>query len=234
MVVKSDKARMVDATTLYKYTSIDRVALKRGGANNRAGRQSELVTRRQAEGVLMAAEKASAEAMPFNAFVTINFKVLEIRDRDAVAAIGQYIKLNADWMASRGYRLKWVWVRENPPGKGSHVHILLHIPPELAKDRTKLQYGWIKAIRKRFVSDGNKGRPPKGAIKTERVGGRKDCYRNSPAHYTENLHTVLSYILKGAAPDTINTLGLAVSHVPQGTVTGKRVGWWQGQKQVKN
>jgi len=220
--------------------------MQRGGARNRRERISNLVTPAQCQGVLAAARRANAIGKPFNVHKTLSLRVMGIPDSNGAGAIGMFIKLLSDWIASKGERLVWAWARENPGGKNSHVHLLLHVPPILAPALRRRQHGWLNRIadrlsgpvrapaRARVATRLTKFLPsrvarPRGKrrIHTTRIGGTLRTFADNPAKHAVNLDAVLSYLLKGAAPATIAALALSKPHKNGGPVTGKRVGWWQ-------
>jgi len=61
-------------------------------------------------------------------------------------------------------------------------------------------------------------------IRTTRIGGRTDTAERAPEVYLVNLQTVVGYVLKGAAADTADQLGLH-RRQPGGRIIGKRAGW---------
>ena len=112
-----------------------------GGARNRADRVSDSLSLMQAKNIIEAAQYAAAIGLPFNRHVTIHWERAGVHDNRAAAATGRFLKLAGDWIAKRGpqfeynqrkskrlARIAWAWVRENGDGKGSHVHILMHLP----------------------------------------------------------------------------------------------------------
>lgn len=184
-----------------------------GGARNRADRASDGLTHRQCQRIIGAAYRASAIGLAFNRFVTIHWELAGIGDARAAWATGRFIKLASDWLATRGGRFAWAWVRENGDGKGSHVHILLHVPPALARGFAAMQRRWLKRITSKPY------RP--GTIKSERVGGSLRAAETVPEHYAANLDAALAYVLKGASPDAARALGLERLEAG-GRVIGKR------------
>ncbi len=203
----------------------------KGGSRNRRDRTSEIVTLAQARDVLEASDRAQAMGKPFNRFTTISLSLLGIPDSLATRAIGRFVKLASDWLATKGEKLLWVWVREIGRKYGSHVHLLFHLPPELAGAFNKLQPGWIRVSSQiRAGARARLGRLEKGSVFTLRIGGSLGAYQTKPEAFASDLRNVLSYVLKGAAPDTILALGLVQPHKPQGVIMGKRVGWWQDRQ----
>lgn len=188
-----------------------------GGARNRRDRASDALTLAQVQSLWAAAERAAATGRPLNRHVTIHFGALGIADRDAAAAVTRYLKLWGDWARRRGYPVAWCWVRENDAGdgaKGSHVHILAHLPP--GADLRRVQRGWVAKL--------TSGNVPRGAVLTRRVGGGANLAHSAPEKYRSNLAAVLAYVSKGADRATAHALGLK-RWGEGGRIIGKRCGW---------
>lgn len=194
-----------------------------GGARNSVKRTSDFLTLNQCLKIIGAAQLASRIGLPFNRHITIHWEQAGIPDSRAAWATGRFLKLAGDWLAKRCQlennrgkskrRLAWAWVRENGSRKGSHVHILLHCPPELAQAFAGTQRRWLGRIT---------GKPYRArTIRTARIGGTLNAARSKPAAYTENLANVVGYVLKGALPDAAATLGLLRLEAG-GRVIGKR------------
>jgi hypothetical protein len=104
-------------------------------------------------------------------------------------------------------------VRENGDRKGSHTHILLHLPPGLALRLTRRWYGRVT---------GWTGRVPKGAVKSLCVGGNARSGFSGGEWYEAHLANVLSYLLKGVDERAGRTLNLD-RYSEGGVIVGKRV-----------
>ncbi len=199
-----------------------------GGARNRADRSSDSLSLNQATGIIEAAQFAAAVGLPFNRHVTIHWERAGISDNRAAAATAHFLKLASDRLAklvrksvkqtgenraSTVSRLAWAWVRENDGGgdgpKGSHVHILLHVPTDLPWRGWQVRR-WLERIT------GSRYRA--GVIKTARIGGSLGA---APAAYHANLAAVVGYVLKGASGDAQRALGLDRIE-SGGRVIGKR------------
>ena len=202
-----------------------------GGARNRSDRSSDSLSLKQATGIIHAAQFAAAIGLPFNRHVTIHWERAGISDCEAARATARFLKLASDWIASRAGRwvlkttengngasswFTWVWVRENDVGgkgpKGSHVHILLHVPAELTWSGWQVRC-WLERVT------GNRYRA--GVMKTARIGGSLRAAADNTAAYQANLAEVVSYLLKGASADVHRALGLARIE-SGGRVIGKR------------
>lgn len=165
----------------------------------------------QAKNIIEAAEFAVATGMPFNRHITIHWQQAGIPDERAAWATGRFLKLAGDWIARRGGRFAWAWVRESGARKGSHVHILMHLPSAASIGR--LQRRWIRSIT---------GQPYRAStIKTARIGGTAGAAQSAPVTYRANLAAVVGYVLKGACSTAARELGLDWLE-PGGRITGKR------------
>ncbi|MFP5328728.1 MAG: hypothetical protein ACLGHC_01125 [Alphaproteobacteria bacterium] len=199
-----------------------------GGRRNSASRTNDSLSLNQATNILEAAQFAAAAGMPFNRHLTIHWQQAGIPDERAAWATGRFLKLAGDWIAKRDSentrrergRFAWAWVRENGERKGSHVHILLHLP---AGTRIGgMQRRWLRSIT---------GKPySASAIKTARIGGTAGAAQSAPAAYRANLAAVVGYVLKGASPSAARKLELDRLEAG-GRIIGKRaatsqnIGW---------
>lgn len=211
-----------------------------GGARNRRDRTSDCLSCKQATGIMSTAQTATAIGLPLNRHITIHWERAGVPDSEAAAATGRFLKLASDWVRSRACALEkqskefkspavsadakksstfaWLWVRENDDGdgsKGSHVHILCHVPAGVKLGRTRR---WLSRVTGR--------RYRKGSILTERIGGKAQAAATAPAVYQANLAEIVGYLLKGASPDAARALGLNRIEAG-GRITGKRAGWSQ-------
>ena len=82
--------------------------------------------------LIEAAQRALAIGLPFNRHLTVHWAKANLSDAEAAAATGRMIKLICDWARKHGGKVVHAWVRENGPDKGTHSHILLHIPQGLS------------------------------------------------------------------------------------------------------
>lgn len=202
-----------------------------GGRRNSATRTSSSLSLNQAAQIVEAAQFAAAIGLPFNRHVTIHWERAGIPDCRAAWATGRFMKLASDWVAKRGGRIAWAWVRENGDSKGSHAHILLHLPSHLITGKNGSGLASDNTPRKQRARLGNMprrwlrliaGKPYRaGTIRTERIGGTAGVAHSAPAAYRINLAAVVGYILKGACPAAARALGLERLEAG-GTITGKR------------
>lgn len=186
-----------------------------GGSRNSASRTSDSLSLNQAANILEAAQFAAAVGMPFNRHLTIHWQQAGIPDERAAWATGRFLKLAGDWMAKlRGEyagRFAWAWVRENGERKGSHAHILLHLPAGARIGG--MQRRWLRSIT---------GKPYSAStIKTARIGGTSGAAHSAPAVYAANLARIVGYVLKGSSSDAARQLRVERLE-PGGRIIGKR------------
>jgi hypothetical protein len=186
-----------------------------GGARNSGSRTSDWLTVKQTAEIIAAAQFAACAGFPLNRHLTIHWEAAGIPDCQAAAATAAFLRLARDWLRKRGAPFAWVWVRENGDRKGSHVHILLHCRPELARDFAAMQRRWLRRVT------GNPYRPR--VIRTARIGGTLTAAQTAPAVYAKNLAVVVGYLLKGASPEAARALGL-MRVESGGSIIGKRAG----------
>ncbi len=189
-----------------------------GGARNRADRTSDGLTAKQVEHIIAAAQTAWRIGFPFNCHVTIHWEKMGVTDDRAAAATGALLTLVRDWLRKQGLPFAYAYVRENGDGKGSHVHILAHLPPG-ARWGYQRSRRWLEGITERPYRQ--------GAIETRRVRGTIGGRVVLPDLYAENLGVVVGYVAKGAPQEFLGAMGIIRAHEPGGRIIGKRVGWSQ-------
>lgn len=187
-----------------------------GGARNTRHRTSDGLTAKQVADLIDGAAFAWAAGVPFNRHVTIHWEAIGITDDHAAAATTAFLKRATDWTRKAGGQFAAVWARESGDGKGSHVHILLHVPTALTRRYSAMPRRWLKALR---------GDAPhvKGTLHTRSIGGSLTAAGAVPEHYAENLRAVVGYIVKGALPAAAEAHGLSKLE-PGGRIIGKRAG----------
>lgn len=161
--------------------------------------------------VLKAGRHAVEAGLPFNRFTTVHWAKAGVTD--GLAATGRLLKLAGDWVRSRGGRFAWTWVREGGE-KGEHVHILLHLSPDLAGGFNRRQRAWLGACGATWLQGVLFSRPIGRTLRQAMTGGDD---------YSANLAEVLDYVLKGADATTRERLGIRRSE-PGGELVGKRCG----------
>lgn len=191
----------------------------RGGARNRADRQSDALTAVQVCNLMAAERHARQIGLPFTRMITIHWQAAGLRLEDMVKATGRFIDLMTKALARHRSKTAWLFVHENVAGngheKGGHVHLLAHIPADLVPVIKKLQMRWLRRIT---------GRPyqPK-VIRSTPLGRRLRLETTNPELYLANAQQALAYLLKGAAPEVASQFGL-LRQKTGGRVLGKRVG----------
>ena len=145
--------------------------------------------------------------MHINRHIILHWDAMGVPDNRAMAATTLWLKAFREWT---GGKTAYVWTRENGDGKGSHLHLLAHIPTEKRWHGSRARR-WLERI------SGNQYKS--GAIKTRCISG---CHSPDSPVYVLNLKVVAAYILKGVSADVALTLGIA--HEPGGLITGKRCG----------
>lgn len=178
-----------------------------GGARNSASRTSDGLTLTQAEKLVEAAQTASVIGRPLNRHICVHWEAAGLTDKEAMGATTGFLKYLREWL--RG-QTAYIWTRENGDGKGSHLHILAHIP-ETKKMSGALSRRWVQRCAMRTYRA--------GAIFSRKITGAS---QPTEALYSQNLSKVLAYILKGTEPKAAVSLGLVHEH--GGQVIGKRCG----------
>ncbi len=192
--------------------------LARGGARNCADSTSYQLTERQCRQLIDAAYQAEALGQPFNRFITLLWECGGIDGRDNVKVTGQFIKLASDWARRHGYKLKWAWVQEWGSFNGAHVHILLHVPPNLDPIFRPMPLRWTKRLLPaEYIS---------GVIECQKLG----FANNAPAREADIMGKI-HYMLKCAPVAFEGKLGMVGrGYTDWGKscmVTGKRLARWQ-------
>lgn len=181
----------------------------------RRGRRSTALSKKDVENIRAAGVYTAREHRELNRFTTIHFEAASIAD--PIWAIGRMMKLAGDWLRTKGSVPTYIWVREAGEGKGDHVHILWHVPPNLIQDFAKRERGWRKLIG---------AKPKKGAFKTKPVGlsYAHGAYQiQYGRHFADASKGLLDYILKGVDPKAAAALGIVLTE-PGGELWGKRCG----------
>jgi hypothetical protein len=178
-----------------------------GGARNRADRTSLGLTLNQSQALMNAAHRAVVIDRPLNRWITIHWQAAGLRDDQAMRATTVFLKYWREWL---GGNTAYLWVRESGGGKGSHLHILAHLPINRVWSGRR-GTTWIE----RITGDRYKAQ----VILTKPIAG---AGQPEGKLYDENLQAVLAYALKGALPEVAEALGFRCQ--PGGRVIGKRCG----------
>jgi hypothetical protein len=187
----------------------------RGGARNRADRESHALTAAQIANLKAAERHADKIALPFTRMVTIHWEAAGVPLAGMAKATGRFTELMAKALARHESRTAWLWTHENGERKGGHCHLLAHVPADLVPVLTGLQRGWLRRIT---------GKPYLArVIHSKPIGGRLGLEVGNPDLHAVNLEEALAYILKGASPEAASTCALERLE-PGGRVIGKRCG----------
>jgi hypothetical protein len=188
---------------------------RRGGARNRADRESYYLTAAQIAHLKAAVRHATAIGLPFTRMISIHWEAAGVPLTGMSKATGRFTDLLGKALARHGSSTAWLWVHEGGEGKGGHCHLLIHVPADLVKRVTGLQRSWLRRI------SGNPYRAR--VIKSRPIGGRLGLEVGNPDLHAINLQAALDYVLKGASPDAASQFDLKRLE-PGGLVIGKRCG----------
>jgi hypothetical protein len=187
-----------------------------GGARNRADRESSCLTLAQCEGLIAAACHAERLGLRFNRHWTIHYQQAGIAEADAARFIGKLRKLAQEYSRRNRGGFAAIWARESGEGKGGHVHILMHLPARLSlKGRTRR---WVRLAGGKYQS---------GVSYIRAVAGRLSAAESGAEQYAVNAEIVRHYLMKGAAGEVREALGLGRFPGEQGEIIGKRCGTTQ-------
>lgn len=187
----------------------------RGGARNRANRESHALTMAQIGNLKAAERHAEKIGLPFTRMISIHWQAAGVPLAGMAKATGRFTDLMAKALARHGSGTAWLWTHESGDGKGGHCHLLAHVPADLVPVVTALQRGWLRRIT---------GQPYRArVIHSKPIGGRLGLEAGNPDLHAVNLEAALAYVLKGASPEAASQFGLERLE-PGGRVIGKRCG----------
>jgi hypothetical protein len=187
----------------------------RGGARNRATRESYELTTAQIVNLMAAERHAAAIGLRFTRMLTIHWQAAGVPLANMAKATGLFTDLMAKMMARHGSGTAWLWTHENGDGKGGHCHLLAYVPAEHVKRLSALQKGWLRRIT---------GKPYRArVIHSKPIGGRLGLEVGNPELHAVNLQVALGYVLKGASDEAASRFGLKLRQAG-GRVIGKRCG----------
>jgi len=190
-------------------------ATGRGGARNRADRESHALTAAQVGNLKAAERHAEKIGLPFTRMISIHWQAAGVPLAGMAKATYRFTDLMAKALARHGSRTAWLWTHESGDGKGGHCHLLAHVPADLVPVVTALQRGWLRRIT---------GQPYRArVIHSKPIGGRLGLEAGNPDLHAVNLEAALAYVLKGASPEAASQFALERLE-PGGRVIGKRCG----------
>ena len=191
----------------------------RGGARNRANRESHALTVAQIGNVRAAERHAKKIGLPFTRMISIHWQAAGVPLAGMAKATYRFTDLLTKALARHGSGTAWLWTHENVPGnshdKGGHCHLLVHVPAALVPVITALQRGWLRRIT---------GQPYRArVIHSKPIGGRLGLEAGNPDLHAVNLEAALAYVMKGANARAASQFGLERLE-PGGRIIGKRCG----------
>lgn len=175
----------------------------KGGARNRADRQSTALTKAQEANLRAAEGHSRVIGLPLTRMITIHWKAAGVPLEGMAKATGAFIDKLSKWLARRNARTAWLWVHENTGDKCWHAHILIHIPAACVRELPAAQKRWLKQVTGRTYSA--------KVIRSDPIGGRLGLELSNPPLHRANCEAALAYVLKGRNPDK-----------PQGLILGRR------------
>ncbi|HEY0959757.1 MAG TPA: hypothetical protein VGE05_10875 [Novosphingobium sp.] len=187
----------------------------RGGARNRADRESYSLTAAQIGNLKAAERHAEKIGLPFTRMISIHWEAAGVPLAGMAKATARFTDLMAKAIARNKHRTAWLWTHENCGPKGGHCHLLAHVPADLVPVLMALQRGWLRRIT---------GKPYRArVIHSKPIGGRLGLEAGNPDLHAVNLEAALAYVLKGASPEAVSQFALDRLE-PGGRVIGKRCG----------
>jgi hypothetical protein len=187
----------------------------RGGARNRADRESYALTAAQIGNLIAAERYAGTIGLPFTRMITIHWQAAGVSLAGMAKATGRFTDLMAKALARHGSRTAWIWTHENCGPKGGHCHLRAHVPADLVPILMALQRGWLKRITLRSYRA--------RVIHSKPIGGRLGLEQGNPTLHAINLEAALAYVLKGASLEAASQFSLERLEAG-GRVIGKRCG----------
>ncbi|WAT17112.1 hypothetical protein OZN62_09200 [Aurantiacibacter sp. MUD11] len=188
----------------------------RGGARNRADRESHALHLGQVANLRDAFDHSAVIGLPFTRMITIHWEAAGVPLAGMAKATGAFIGLMSKTLARYGCATAYVWVHEGGERKGGHCHMLVHVPAELTEVVSKLQRGWLRRITGRAYR--------KGVILSRPIGGRRGMEVDNPELHAVNLEVAFGYICKAASQTVLDHFDIDRLHEPGGLVIGKRCG----------
>lgn len=190
----------------------------KGGARNRADRESHALSSAQVDNLIAAARHADLIGLPFTRMISIHWEAAGVPLDGMAKATGRFTDFLTKALARHGSGTALLWAHENGESKGGHLHLLVHAPADLVLILTGLQISWLRRITGRAYR--------KRVIRSDPIGGRLGLEIGNPDLHASNRDVALAYVLKGADAAAAAQFGLERLE-PGGLVIGKRCGWSQ-------
>jgi len=118
----------------------------RGGARNRANRESHELSPGNVAHLKAAERHAKIIGLPFTRMFTMHWEASGIPLAGMARATGRFTDLLAKALRRHGSGSAWLWTHEGGEGKGGHCHLLAHVPARLVPVVNGLQRGWLRKI----------------------------------------------------------------------------------------
>ena len=175
---------------------------------NTGTRTTEFISKRQAQNLLDAAVFAYEQDRSLNLTISVNLTKAGICG-EARHFMQQFLKNMTDWLGRKTDGPHYLWVLENPPQRGLHVHIMVHWPG-------KHRDGLGKRLRKWLKRAGGRYRARVLDYQNLRQPGDPDGTGYGP--------NFVRYLLKGVDPASRRIYGQNLECEFQGVIKGKRSG----------
>lgn len=151
-----------------------------------------------------AAKIAYNKQAPLNRFMTFHIDPIANRSKPNQFII-DLMQHTRKWLQQRGHPVAYLYVLENSPIKGIHVHLLIHIP-------NKEQNNYKRALKRWLPFDLKKPEFDTQTITYPYRGG---------LHKKSRIHGIIKYLSKGLDPSTPLE---SIKPRYQGKIKGKRWG----------
>ena len=202
---------------------VKRRLLQRGGARQQRDKTSNQLTEKQCRDLIDAALVACESGFPFNRYITLLWEKAGVDARQNGKATAHFIKLASDWARRHGYRLVWAWVQEYGSINGAHVHLLLHVPPDLDFLFRPMPGRWAKqCLPGGYIA---------GTVQSQKIRF-SNSNRDNPEAYEAALMGKVHYMLKCAPvalERKLEMFGRGPKPWGKTCITfGKRLAVWQG------
>lgn len=166
--------------------------------------ENHYLTKQHVKKLYTAGERAFNNKTPLNRFITIHYD--DIADKKYPQKfITKLLEHTRKWLQRRGLEVAYLWVIENAPIKGIHVHLMINIPEGH-------QVAYKKALRKWLPFEWSKTRVDIKRTQHPQFG---------KLHSLSGLYGRLRYVCKGVDP---NQAIFNITPKYQGKVFGRRWG----------